>query len=100
MSRLNLAINPELRSTLERIAQIEGKSLTELINYRLEQSLTMKERLGEIPDWLIKHLQSNQNAINNPLPEPLKTIEEAIHNLEKTKKALKYLYDQEVKTMM
>jgi hypothetical protein len=100
MSRLNLAINPKLRSNLERIAKIEGKSLTELINYRLEQSLTTEERLGEIPDWLIKHLQNNQDALNNPLPEPLKTIEEAIHNLEKTKQTLKYLYDQEVKMMM
>lgn len=100
MSRLNLYINPKLRATLERIAKIEGKSLTELINYRLEQSLTTEERLGKIPDWLKKHLQDNQDDINAPLPESLQTIEEAIHNLEKIKQALKYLYDQEVKTMM
>jgi len=52
--RLNLAIESELYHSLKQIAAHKNISVTKLINDRLNQSLTLEERLGKKPEWLLK----------------------------------------------
>lgn len=112
--RLNLAIESELYRTLKLIAAHKNTSVTKLINYRLNQSLTFEERFGQKPEWLIKMEEAGLapdsdsffSDVLAPLPESLRRYQDEINHLdsvinllEKRKEVVQMAFNDEVSRM-
>ena len=108
--RLNLAIESELYRTLKLIAAHKNTSVTKLINCRLNQSLTLEERLGQKPEWLLKMeeagLAPDRFFPDIPLPERLRWYQDEINHLDsiinllqKRKEVVQMAFNDEVKSM-
>jgi len=106
--RLNLAIESELYHSLKQIAAHKNISVTKLINDRLNQSLTLEERLGKKPEWLLKMEEAGLDRFfpDIPLPEPLRWYQDEINHLDsminlllKRKDAVQTAFNDEVKSM-
>lgn len=106
--RLNLAIESKLYRSLKQIAAHKNISVTKLINDRLNESLTLEERLGEKPEWLLKMEEAGLDHFFSdiPLPEPLRWYQDEINHLEsminlllKRKSVVQKAFNDEVKSM-
>ena len=84
--RLNLAIDTQLFETLKQIATSKNISVTKLINDRLDQSLTLEERLGKKPEWLEKMEAAGVAEWVDfvKLPESLQWYQDEINHLDET----------------
>jgi hypothetical protein len=108
IQRLNLAIDAELYQLLKQIAAHRNISVTKLINERLNESLTLEERLGKKPEWLLKMEEAGLDRFfpDIPLPEPLRWYQDEINHidatinlLQKRKGVVQTAFNDEVKSM-
>ncbi|MDR5020238.1 hypothetical protein RF657_17865 [Yersinia rochesterensis] len=106
--RLNLAIEYELYNALKQIAAHKNISVTKLINGRLSQSLTLEERLGKKPEWLLKMEDAGIDRFfpEISLPEPLLWYQNEINHIDsvislllKRKDIVQAAFNGEVKNM-
>ncbi len=106
--RLNLAIESELYNSLKQIAARKNISVTKLINERLNQSLTLEERLGKKPEWQIKMEEAGFDRFfpELPLPKPLLWYQNEINHIDsvislllRRKDVVQTAFNDEVKNM-
>lgn len=85
-TRSNIMLDDQIKRILSEIAKQQGDSLSDQINRRLSDSLTLEERLGEKPEWM-KHMEpyiaTHFANMDIPLPPELQVIQDQMDNIDK-----------------
>ncbi|MGG4686603.1 hypothetical protein [Proteus mirabilis] len=107
--KTNIMLDEGLKKTLSRIAKKNNTSLSDQINKRLSNSLTLDEKMGDKPEWmndLNPKLQEYWANVDMTLPEPLNTyqkkmdeIDDLINHMLALKEYFRGEYDKEVSSM-